>query len=137
MLYIDALKSTGVNVVLGNFKRKNAYCRNCKTSYFVHEEKETDINIACYLLKLFLDKTCDTAVILSGDTDLIAAISMAKQIFPTNQVIIGFPYLRSNHHFKQIADFTFDIKAKRYERYQLADAITLPDGSKLNKPPTW
>jgi len=137
LTYIEALKSTGISVVLGNFKKKLVRCPHCKKVYSSHEEKETDINIALYLLRLFLEDKCDIVIIISGDTDLIAAISNAKQLFPDKKVVVGFPFRRKNNHFEKIADFTFDIKAKRYERYQLNNSLILPDGKVLYKPEKW
>ncbi len=131
LTYIEALKSTGVNVVLGNFKKKSMQCPYCKKVYSSHEEKETDINIALYLFRLFLEDKCDIATIISGDTDLVAAVSNAKQIFPDKKVVVGFPFRRKNIHFEKVADFTFDIKPKRYERYQLNNPLILPDGKVL------
>ncbi len=80
---------------------------------------------------------CDTAVILSGDTDLVAAVVTAKQLFPGKRVAVGFPYKRANHHFRTVADFTFKISAERYARHQFPDPITLPDGTVLHKPAPW
>lgn len=31
--YVKALEHTGVKVILGQFKQKDAYCKNCKTTY--------------------------------------------------------------------------------------------------------
>ena len=44
--YVKALKYYGVNVVLGKFKVKDAYCKNCRSSYSAREEKESDVNAA-------------------------------------------------------------------------------------------
>ncbi len=124
-------------MVLGNFKKKRALCKHCKQIYIAHEEKETDINIALYLFKLFIKDSCDTAVIISGDTDLVAAINNAKEIFPNKKVAVGVPFGRKNNYFEKVADFTFDIKAKRYERYQLDNPIVSREGKALYKPEQW
>lgn len=135
--YIEALKSTGINIVLGNFKKKRNRCRQCGQIYITHEEKETDVNIALYLFKLFMTNSCDAIVIISGDTDLVSAITNAKEIFSNKKIMVGFPFGRKNDYFDKVADFTFDIRAKRYERYQLNDPIILSDGKKLDKPAEW
>jgi uncharacterized LabA/DUF88 family protein len=135
--FIAALEFLGIEVVLGNFKQKKPTCGNCKTKYVAHEEKETDVNIAIHLIKIFLEDECDTAVIISGDTDLIPALKMAKLLFPQKKVAIGFPFKRVNNHFTQIADFTFKIKAGRYEKDQLPDPVILSNGNRLVKPASW
>jgi predicted NBD/HSP70 family sugar kinase len=68
---------------------------------------------------------------------LVAAITNAKQIFPDKKVVVGFPFRRKNNHFEKIADYTFDIKAKRYQRYQLNNPLILPNGKVLYKPEKW
>lgn len=134
---ITALKSTGVKVTLGNFKRKMLKCKKCSKQYPGFEEKETDINLALALVKAFISDECDTAVIISGDTDLVAAVKTAKELFPEKPVGIGFPFLRKNDHFRNCADFTFNISAKRYQRHQLPNVITLEGGKEISKPTSW
>jgi len=54
----------GVNTILGNFKRKDRKRPKCFSKWTGHEEKETDVNIALYLL------------------DLAPAIRLVKKLFP-------------------------------------------------------
>ena len=135
--YIAALTDRGVHVVLANFKQKNPRCSQCGKYYVAYEEKETDVNIAVALIRAFIEDECDTAVIVSGDTDLVAAVTAAKSLFPAKKVAVAFPYRRYNTHFKSIADFTFKIKPHRYERYQLANPVVLNDGTTIDKPLSW
>jgi hypothetical protein len=44
--YVKALVSRGVKPIMGRFKEKDAYCKNCKSVYKAREEKESDVNIA-------------------------------------------------------------------------------------------
>ena len=39
-IYVKALRSCKVEVVLGQFKEKDFYCKNCKTTFRGHEEKD-------------------------------------------------------------------------------------------------
>lgn len=73
-LLIRANESVGVEVVYGEFKRKDKLCRLCKRRSPSFEEKQTDVNIALSLFRLAVTDQCDRAVIISGDTDLIPAI---------------------------------------------------------------
>lgn len=50
--YVAALQATGVEVVLGNFKRKPRQCLRCNAKWDSHEEKETDVNIAVPVARL-------------------------------------------------------------------------------------
>lgn len=67
-LYIQALKTVGVNVIEGKFKEKFKKCPLCQKQFTSHEEKESDVNIAIYLLTDLMQNKCDTAYLVSGDS---------------------------------------------------------------------
>jgi uncharacterized LabA/DUF88 family protein len=135
---IDVLTDQGVDVVLGNFKRKDIRCRaQCQQIFTAHEEKETDLNIGLGLVSAFHTNECDVAVIMSGDTDLLAAIRQAKSLFPNNRLCVAFPYKRFNNHFRSFVDQTIKIPAVRYQQYQLPDPFSLSTGGTISKPPSW
>jgi len=137
-ILIEALRLFGVEIVLGNFKAKRIVCQaECGLRFVTYEEKETDVNIAVRLLRLFIEDECDTVVIMSGDTDLVSAICTVKQIFPHKRIGVAFPYKRSNGHFRQVADFTFKISAERYQQYQLSDSLIGLEGKLITKPLQW
>jgi uncharacterized LabA/DUF88 family protein len=79
---LACLEATGICIELGRFKPKRVYCPTCKTMVIRHEEKETDVAVAVRLLELFFTEACDTAVLVTGDTDLAPAIRTARQRFP-------------------------------------------------------
>ena len=87
-VFVAALKATGVNVVLGKFKEKPRSCRKCPATWLAHEEKETDVNLALYLLDLAYKDEFDKAIVLTADTDILPAIRMVKERFP-EKVIVG------------------------------------------------
>jgi hypothetical protein len=62
-----------------------------RLSYRTHEEKETDVAIACKLLELLCQGRCDTAVLMTGDTDIAPAIRTAKLLYPTADIAVAFP----------------------------------------------
>jgi uncharacterized LabA/DUF88 family protein len=80
--YIRALKTTGVEVVMGEFKWKDRVCQHCGKVGTVYEEKRTDVSIATRLIRdAYLD-LYDSAFIMSGDSDLIPAIGTIRALFP-------------------------------------------------------
>lgn len=125
--YISALECTGVEPVLGKFKKsRNGF-----------EEKETDVAIAVHLMAaLALDK-CDTVVIVSGDTDLAPAIRVAKATFPTKKIGVLFPYRRHNRELEQLADKHMKASPGLYLACQLPNPVTSSSGSIFAKPATW
>jgi uncharacterized LabA/DUF88 family protein len=84
--YTEALKYTGVKVVEGRFKDKDewVYCKPCGEikKRKSKEEKESDVNFACWLLRLAHEDGFDKAMILSQDTDLLPPIRHIKELFP-------------------------------------------------------
>ena len=135
--YIAALKSTGVNIVLSNFKEKRMICPACGNRYKRHEEKETDVAIAVRLIESFADEECDAAAIISGDTDLIPAIGAARRIYPQRKIGVGFPFLRHNNALESVCDFSFKINQRDIVRVQFAADVQLADGTFVHRPPGW
>src|SRR4051794_33474229 len=88
-LYLRCLEDSGVIVEMGRFKRKYIKCPVCGASNLHHEEKETDVAIGARLLELFIRDKADTVVIVSGDTDIAAAVKIAQNIYPTKNIFFG------------------------------------------------
>ena len=89
--YLRALQSVAVKPMLGKFKVRNASCFKCGHSWSLHEEKETDVNIALHLLRGAFTDSYDRALLVSGDSDLVPAVRMVLEDFPTKQVVIVAP----------------------------------------------
>lgn len=135
--YLEAIRATGVIVELGRFKRKYFKCYGCQTEHELHEEKETDVAIGMKLLELFHQDECDAAVLVTGDTDLTAAVRTAKRLFPSKKVFVAFPYRRKNDEFLPIVDGSFRLKRNRYLNHQFPDPFKTPSGKQLAKPSHW
>ncbi|MBN1106317.1 MAG: NYN domain-containing protein [Deltaproteobacteria bacterium] len=134
---VDALKSRGVNVVMGKFKEKDMHCKVCNASFKVREEKMTDVNIAIYLFREALADSFDTGVILSNDTDLVPAIGAVKSVFPNKKIGVLFPLGRWAAELKQACHFWRKIEIVDIVRSQLPDQVQLPNGIVLTRPPEW
>jgi uncharacterized LabA/DUF88 family protein len=80
--FIKAQEHYGVRFIEGRFKNKERRCKRCKKSYWAHEEKETDVNIAIHLVNSAHHDEYDMALLVSGDTDLIPAVRMVKENYP-------------------------------------------------------
>ncbi len=89
--YVAALKAVGVQPVLGRFKEKDRRCRRCGNAWKDHEEKETDVNIALRLFEYAMDGRFDTALLLSGDSDLTPAVHLIRRRCPGLEVRILAP----------------------------------------------
>jgi uncharacterized LabA/DUF88 family protein len=136
-LYMRVLRDSGVQVNLSQFKRKDVTCRRCGASFTRHEEKETDVSMAMKLVEVLVTAECQTAVLVSGDTDLIPAIRTVNRILPRSPIGIAFPVLRHNIELERAANYWFKINQKDVQRAQFLAQLRLGDGTVLSKPRTW
>ena len=88
---VEALKASGSTPVMGHFKEKNRECKSCGATWISHEEKETDVNIALWLLNEAYKDRFDEAFIVSRDSDLTPAVRMLLAEFPKKTVKIISP----------------------------------------------
>lgn len=136
-VYTRALLAMGVTTIMGKFRAKDRFCRSCSAKWIGHEEKETDVNIALYLLNDAYQDQYDEAIIVSQDSDLFPAIKMVNKHFPKKSIkIITPPNL---HHSKEMAQVVGKkklgkIKRVHLERSLLPDEINLPNGKRITKP---
>ena len=78
-VYIDALLARGgIKIDYGHFLSKPAHCNKCGNVWQKNEEKKTDVNIAVRLLEDAFDDRFDTAMVVSGDSDLVPPIRVCS-----------------------------------------------------------
>jgi uncharacterized LabA/DUF88 family protein len=118
-------------------RKKTKKCPLCKKTSKTFEEKETDVNIAIQLLEQALRDTYDTAIILSGDSDLLPALRATKRNFPAKYFGIVIPPGRQAELLKKEADFHRKIKYKHLDSCRLPDSISLGGGNTLECPMKW
>ena len=73
-------------------------CKTCHQVFKTKEEKETDINIALGLVVDGLQDRYDKAILVSADTDLVAAVNKARELSPDKRIFVAVPpgrYARS------------------------------------------
>lgn len=135
--YIECLEDSGIVVELGRFKYKDVHCSRCHYDVPRYEEKETDVAISIKLLELCLLDQCDTAIVVTGDTDVAPAIRAVHRLCKNKQIGVAFPYKRHNAELKRLADLSFNITAQQYIRYQLPDPCILKNKRSITKPSHW
>jgi uncharacterized LabA/DUF88 family protein len=129
-LYVEALKANGVTPVLGQFKVKDRMCKHCGHKWIGHEEKETDVNIALWLLREAYKDNFDEAFVISRDSDLTPAVRMVMTEFPDKEIKIITP--PNARHSKEMAQIVGDkklasIKVVHLERNLLPATILSPE----------
>lgn len=135
--YIRALTESGVNVQLSRFKRRDVRCPECGKRFVRYEEKETDVAIGLKLVEVLATDECETVVLVTGDTDMIPAISAARRLFPDRKIGVGFPFLRHNRELAQHADYSFKIDQRSLLKAQFPAHVRLRDGSEIVRPAGW
>jgi uncharacterized LabA/DUF88 family protein len=136
--FLDCIKSTGVITELARFKPKEVWCEECGKYLVKHEEKETDVALSTKLIEVLWKGECETAIMVTGDTDISPAIRFAQKHFPEKKIGFLFPY---NRHNRELAKMTpgmgFKIGKDQYLKYQFPDEVVLFDGSIRKKPAAW
>jgi uncharacterized LabA/DUF88 family protein len=135
-ILLDCLRSTGVKIELARFKKKTIICDQCRKVIVRHEEKETDVAIAARLLESFQSDECDTAMLVTGDTDIAPAVRTAQRLFPERTIGFAFPYGRKNKELAQLVPLSFQISRNQYLKNQFPPLVEV-SGRVLHKPAKW
>ncbi len=135
--YLEALLTTGIKIVYGLYKAKSIECENCGHNWAVSNEKMTDVNIATHLIiDAFQDKY-DTAILISGDSDLVPPIKAVHSNFPQKAISVFFPPNRHNNTVAEAAKGSQIIGRKKLVDSQFENEVTKRDGFILHKPQNW
>lgn len=99
------------------------------------EEKGTDVNIATYLLLDAFQSRCDTAVIISNDSDLAEAVRAAESETGIQVGIIN-PHPPQRRSRKLQGSFFKQIRPRHLARSLLPDVVH-DDQGPIQKPDRW
>jgi len=134
---ITILKLNDINVVYGKFRKIEKKCRLCKKTYQTYEEKQTDVNIAIQLFRSAIQDEYDTAMVMSGDSDLIPSIEAVKDTFPNKQVGVIIPIGRRAELLKQRSDFHMKIKEKHLKSSMFDETVKINENTHITCPSKW
>ncbi len=99
------------------------------------EGKGTDVNIASHLLMDAFDRDCDTAVVISNDSDLIPAIRFVRERFGVSFWILN-PHPKRSWALAEMSDVYRRIRRGPLSASQFPDRMQDADGA-FTKPPGW
>ena len=95
LIYLKALDTQPlVNTILGKFKAKQQRCGvpHCTFGgdrwFRTMEEKRTDVHIAVRMLDDAYQNQADRFILVSGDSDLVPAVTTIKEQFPDKEISI-------------------------------------------------
>lgn len=137
-IWLDALATrTDITCHFGHYLPKPQRCFNCGATWTSHEEKMTDVNIATQLLVDAYEDRFDTALIVSGDSDLTTPIKRVRERFPKKRLIVAFPPNRRSDQLRKAAHGHLVIGADSLRQNLLPDEITTASGFVLRRPSQW
>ena len=135
--YLEAIETTDVKIIYGLYKAKQIECENCGHNWNISNEKMTDVNIATHIIiDAFHDKY-DTAILISGDSDLVPPIKAVHQNFPNKVISVFFPPNRHNNTVAGAAKGFQIIGRKKLSDSQFEENVKKRDGFILQKPVDW
>ena len=138
---LDALESTGVEIVFGTFRQDRVMARpthgSMRDRIEVHRsrEKASDVNLASYLLRDAYSGEVDTAVVVSNDSDLLRPVSFAREAGVN--VILCSPTARPSSALVREAAEHYVLTSRRLEECQFPPSIMLPSGREVHRPREW
>ena len=138
-VYLDALASycPKVRRVEGRFQERPRNCRECGARWTGYEEKETDVNIAVALVEDAVRDSYDTALLISGDSDLRPAIAAVRRLRPEKRIVAVFPPRRNAVGLIAAVDAYIRIGSDKIRNAQLPAKIVTADGITLERPERW
>ena len=83
------------------------------------------------------DDRFDTAIIISGDSDLTAPIQAVQRRFCDKRVLVAFPPKRFSKELDRVADHAFGIFARNIRASRLPPSVTTKHGTTLSAPQGW
>ncbi|MFT5028832.1 MAG: uncharacterized LabA/DUF88 family protein [Candidatus Binatia bacterium] len=134
---VRALTATGANAHVSHFQQKQVWSHDANRWVKVYEEKETDVLLACTVLKRAFRDELDVALLMTGDTDFVPLVREFREIFPAKRILFAFPFARSNKQLEQLCPDSFKISKESYRRHQYPDAVRLPSGKFVTIPNAW
>jgi uncharacterized LabA/DUF88 family protein len=120
--FIKAIRHFGVIPILGNFKKKPGYCKSCGAKWTAHEEKQSDVNIAAYLIHHYHMNQFDKALIVTADSDLCPAIQLILDSHTDKEIAILVPPNR----YKITRELRGMVTAQKIKQKHLKNNL-LPD----------
>lgn len=150
LAYLRALNTLPlVKTVVGRFKNKTIKCGVAQCDYrgsrlfTVPEEKRTDVSMAVQMLDDAYQDNMDNVVVVSGDSDLVPALSRIRDKFSEKKIIVYIPSPSRYHlraaavEIRGIAHCARELPNLLIQRSQFPKELLGVDGQPIAKPSTW
>ena len=142
-VYLRALKTIRAEVVLGHFLSHRVKMHLAQppqgaspsVEVIKTEEKGSDVNLASYLLLDAMRDRMDCAVLITGDSDLMTPVKMAREEFGKTVFVLN-PQQRKCATLQAVASFYRHIRPWVLAASQFPDVLTDKNGT-FRKPAEW
>lgn len=113
--------------------------KGCRCGRVMQKEKQTDVNIAVQLIDDVHANACDLSILVTGDSDLMPALKLAKRIRPGHEIIALFPPKRHCGEFIPLlkAHYHLEKYESRIRDCQFPPEILDSNGYPIRKPEKW
>jgi len=136
--FLDALVTvSGIKPYYGKYQITPVQCSKCGHSNDFLEEKMTDVQISSEMVSDAHLGKYDTALLMTGDRDLVPAIERVRLDFPNKRVLVAFPPLRTNTDLKVAANAFIHVTEDVLKKSLLPLQIPTIGGYLLTCPPGW
>jgi uncharacterized LabA/DUF88 family protein len=136
--YLEAISTLPtVQTHFGHYLEKPKQCHQCGAQWMDYEEKMTDVNIAVQLLADAFDHRFDTALLISGDSDLTTPVKQVRQRFPEKRIVVALPPGKQSVELTRAGSGFFHIGEDKLRQSQLPPQVQRTDGFMLQRPAHW
>jgi uncharacterized LabA/DUF88 family protein len=133
--YLDALReTTSVQLIFGKYKLSSFRCPACLAETQTPSEKMTDVNISVALITDAVEDKYETALLITGDSDLTPAVSAIRNLATEKRIVVVFPPRRNAFELIDAANASFVIGRKKLADCQLPETVLTTSGFELRKP---
>jgi hypothetical protein len=101
------------------------------------EEKGSDVNLATHLVNDGWLCRYETALVLSQDTDLVEPIRIVTKERGLKVGLVWLDGGQPSKHLAAASSFVRHVRSADLAASQFPNPIIRPDGSKIEKPPSW
>ena len=137
-LWLEALEARpDLTTHFGHYLPKQQSCRKCGATWTSYEEKMTDVNIASQLLVDAYEDRFDTAILISGDSDLTTPIQRIRDQFTGKRLIVAFPPARRSAQLQKVAHGTLVIGEDKLRQNLLPTPLLNAAGYPVHRPSEW
>jgi uncharacterized LabA/DUF88 family protein len=136
--FLDALHTIkGIEFYYGKYQENPIRCKKCGHENLVPEEKMTDVQISSEMVSDVHLNKYDTALLITGDRDLVPAVERVRADFPKKRVVVAFPPMRTNDDLRGAANAHIHVRDTELKKSLLPLEISTIGGHILECPQSW